>query len=95
MSYGQALDTLGNTKWRVNKKVLTVVEALWARGGNIAGLVDREDVRTYTFMFEKKVYMLKLERHLFILLLAIFDCYFCNNSPNRTTKMNFSADACF
>lgn len=40
----QALDTLGNTKWRVNKKVLNVVEDIWARGGNIAGLVDRADV---------------------------------------------------
>ncbi|GLU10284.1 hypothetical protein SLE2022_271030 [Rubroshorea leprosula] len=40
----EALDTLGNTKWRVNKKILTVVETLWARGGKIAGLVDREDL---------------------------------------------------
>ncbi|GAB4838133.1 hypothetical protein Ancab_027662 [Ancistrocladus abbreviatus] len=40
----QALDTLGNTKWRVNRRVLSVVEILWSRGGNIAGLVDREDV---------------------------------------------------
>uniref|UniRef100_A0A7N0V523 DNA-directed RNA polymerase n=1 Tax=Kalanchoe fedtschenkoi TaxID=63787 RepID=A0A7N0V523_KALFE len=40
----EALDTLGDTKWRVNKKVLGVVESLWARGGNVAGLVDREDV---------------------------------------------------
>ena len=43
---------LGNTKWRVNKKVLTVVESIWARGGNVAGLVDRKDVSTYLiFMF--------------------------------------------
>ncbi|KAM1061407.1 hypothetical protein ACFX2G_026385 [Malus domestica] len=40
----EALDMLGSTKWRVNKKVLNVVESIWARGGNIAGLVDREDV---------------------------------------------------
>ncbi|GMH13779.1 hypothetical protein Nepgr_015620 [Nepenthes gracilis] len=40
----EALDTLGNTKWRVNKRVLSVVEILWARGGNIAGLVDCEDI---------------------------------------------------
>ncbi|XP_073158292.1 DNA-directed RNA polymerase 3, chloroplastic-like isoform X2 [Henckelia pumila] len=40
----EALDTLGNTKWRVNKRILTVVESIWASGGNIAGLVDREDV---------------------------------------------------
>ncbi|KAF8392998.1 hypothetical protein HHK36_021239 [Tetracentron sinense] len=40
----EALDTLGNTKWRVNRRVLGVVDKLWARGGNIAGLVDREDI---------------------------------------------------
>nr|XP_048336731.1 DNA-directed RNA polymerase 3, chloroplastic isoform X1 [Ziziphus jujuba var. spinosa] len=40
----EALDMLGNTKWRVNRRVLNVVESIWARGGNIAGLVDREDV---------------------------------------------------
>ncbi|XP_050213879.1 DNA-directed RNA polymerase 3, chloroplastic [Mercurialis annua] len=40
----EALDTLGNTKWRVNRRVLDAVETIWARGGNIAGLVDREDI---------------------------------------------------
>ncbi|KAL0897751.1 hypothetical protein Bca101_081712 [Brassica carinata] len=40
----EALDTLGNTKWRVNRKILDVVERLWADGGNIAGLVNRADV---------------------------------------------------
>ena len=40
----QALDTLGNTKWRVNRRVLSVVESIWAGGGNIGGLVDRKDV---------------------------------------------------
>ncbi|KAJ4845811.1 DNA-directed RNA polymerase 3B, chloroplastic [Turnera subulata] len=40
----QALDTLGRTKWRVNKRVLNVVESIWAAGGKIAGLVNREDV---------------------------------------------------
>ncbi|KAK6156636.1 hypothetical protein DH2020_010884 [Rehmannia glutinosa] len=39
-----ALDTLGNTKWRVNKRILSVVESIWAAGGNLAGLVNREDV---------------------------------------------------
>lgn len=42
----EALDMLGNTKWRVNKRVLSVVETLWAKGGNIAGLVDCEDLPT-------------------------------------------------
>ncbi|XP_051131571.1 DNA-directed RNA polymerase 3B, chloroplastic [Andrographis paniculata] len=40
----EALDTLGNTKWRVNKQILDVVESIWAAGGNIAGLVNRNDV---------------------------------------------------
>lgn len=40
----EALDTLGNTKWRINRRVLSVVESIWAGGGNIAGLVDRKDV---------------------------------------------------
>ncbi|CAM8999044.1 unnamed protein product [Rhodiola kirilowii] len=40
----EALDTLGNTKWRVNKKILGVVETIWASGGRVADLVDREDI---------------------------------------------------
>ncbi|CAN4121991.1 unnamed protein product [Withania somnifera] len=40
----QALDTLGNTKWRVNKRVLGIVDRIWATGGRLADLVDREDV---------------------------------------------------
>lgn len=40
----EALDTLGNTKWRVNKRVLAVIDRIWASGGHLGGLVDREDV---------------------------------------------------
>ncbi|KAL1218508.1 DNA-directed RNA polymerase 1 [Cardamine amara subsp. amara] len=40
----EALDTLGNTKWRINKKVLNLVDRIWANGGRLGGLVDREDV---------------------------------------------------
>lgn len=40
----EALNTLGNTKWRVNKRVLCVIDQIWANGGRLAGLVDREDV---------------------------------------------------
>ncbi|KAJ4958014.1 hypothetical protein NE237_025125 [Protea cynaroides] len=40
----EALDTLGNTRWRVNKRILDVVESLWDKGGNVGGLVDREDI---------------------------------------------------
>ncbi|XP_034226012.1 DNA-directed RNA polymerase 1, mitochondrial isoform X2 [Prunus dulcis] len=39
-----ALDTLGSTKWRVNKRVLGVIDRIWASGGRLADLVDREDV---------------------------------------------------
>ncbi|KAI4368957.1 hypothetical protein MLD38_017456 [Melastoma candidum] len=40
----EALNTLGNTKWRVNKRVLAVIDRIWASGGCFGGLVDREDV---------------------------------------------------
>ncbi|CAH8271205.1 unnamed protein product [Arabidopsis lyrata] len=40
----EALDTLGSTKWRVNKRVLTVVDRIWSSGGCTADLVDRSDV---------------------------------------------------
>ncbi|KAJ6718625.1 DNA-DIRECTED RNA polymerase [Salix purpurea] len=40
----KALDTLGNTKWRVNKRILAVIDRIWASGGHLVGLVDREDV---------------------------------------------------
>lgn len=45
---------LGSTKWRVNSKVLNVVESIWDRGGNIAGLVNREDVSTYLFFISEQ-----------------------------------------
>ncbi|KAG6658417.1 hypothetical protein CIPAW_04G159600 [Carya illinoinensis] len=35
----EALDMLGNTKWRINRRVLSIVECIWDRGGNIAGLI--------------------------------------------------------
>ncbi|CAI0552882.1 unnamed protein product [Linum tenue] len=40
----EALDTLGSTKWRVNKRVLDVVDRIWNSGGRLAHLVDRDDV---------------------------------------------------
>ncbi|TKY58551.1 DNA-directed RNA polymerase 1B [Spatholobus suberectus] len=40
----EALNTLGNTKWRVNKRVLCVIDQIWANGGRLADLVHREDV---------------------------------------------------
>ncbi|MED6110121.1 DNA-directed RNA polymerase 1, mitochondrial [Stylosanthes scabra] len=40
----EALNTLGNTKWRINKRVLNVIDQIWANGGCLADLVDQEDV---------------------------------------------------
>jgi hypothetical protein len=44
LSCWQALDILGSTKWRVNRRVHDVVETIWSRGGGIAGLVDKGNV---------------------------------------------------
>ncbi|EPS71577.1 hypothetical protein M569_03175, partial [Genlisea aurea] len=40
----EALDTLGTTGWRVNKRVFSIVERIWGSGGNLAGMVDRNDI---------------------------------------------------
>ncbi|XP_074274815.1 DNA-directed RNA polymerase 1B, mitochondrial-like isoform X2 [Silene latifolia] len=40
----EALHTLGKTKWRVNEKVLSVIDRIWDSGGGLADLVDREDL---------------------------------------------------
>uniref|UniRef100_A0A0E0E4I9 DNA-directed RNA polymerase n=1 Tax=Oryza meridionalis TaxID=40149 RepID=A0A0E0E4I9_9ORYZ len=40
----EALDTLGSTKWRVNRRVHNAVETIWSRGGGIAGLVDKGNI---------------------------------------------------
>ncbi|PNY08812.1 DNA-directed RNA polymerase 1B mitochondrial-like [Trifolium pratense] len=40
----EALNTLGAIKWRVNKSVLSVIDQIWANGGRLAGLVDRDDL---------------------------------------------------
>ncbi|XP_062080688.1 G-type lectin S-receptor-like serine/threonine-protein kinase At4g27290 [Humulus lupulus] len=40
----QALDTLGNTKWRVNKREISVIDRIWSSGGSLGGLVSRDDV---------------------------------------------------
>ncbi|WVZ70612.1 hypothetical protein U9M48_019261 [Paspalum notatum var. saurae] len=40
----EALNTLGSTKWRVNKSVLSIVDRIWSSGGRLADLVDRTDV---------------------------------------------------
>ncbi|KAL9253099.1 DNA-directed RNA polymerase 1B, mitochondrial-like protein [Drosera capensis] len=40
----EALNTLGNTKWKVNKRVLGIIDRIWATGGRLGDLVDRDDV---------------------------------------------------
>ncbi|KAM7464420.1 hypothetical protein LguiA_032541 [Lonicera macranthoides] len=40
----EALNTLGSTKWRINKRVLSIIDRIWASGGRLADLVDREDL---------------------------------------------------
>lgn len=40
----QALNVLGETGWRINKRVLEVVEKLWEAGGGVADLVEAADV---------------------------------------------------
>lgn len=40
----EALNALGNNKWRVNKKVLGIVDRIWSSGGHLADMVDREDL---------------------------------------------------
>ncbi|KAG8049559.1 hypothetical protein GUJ93_ZPchr0009g2430 [Zizania palustris] len=40
----EALNTLGSTKWRVNKRVLSIVDRIWSSGGQLADMVDRADV---------------------------------------------------
>lgn len=67
----QALDILGNTKWRVNKRVLGVVESIWAGGGNIAGLVNCSDVST-----NKKLYLVTYE---ILLSIQMNIFYLCKN----------------
>ncbi|XP_062193211.1 DNA-directed RNA polymerase 1B, mitochondrial-like [Phragmites australis] len=39
-----ALNTLGSTKWRVNKRVLSIIDRIWSSGGRLGCLVDRADV---------------------------------------------------
>ncbi|KAG7977691.1 hypothetical protein I3843_05G043300 [Carya illinoinensis] len=52
----EALDMLGNTKWRINRRVLSIVECIWDRGGNIAGLINREeDMHPRAFERESKM----------------------------------------
>ncbi|XP_031397833.1 DNA-directed RNA polymerase 2, chloroplastic/mitochondrial isoform X2 [Punica granatum] len=40
----QALNTLGTTKWRINRRILGVVDRIWTNGGRLADLVDRDDI---------------------------------------------------
>lgn len=59
--FNQALDTLGNTKWRINKKVLSLVDRIWANGGRLGGLVDREDVRSLLFTHPLAIFFRRMK----------------------------------
>ncbi|XP_078171359.1 DNA-directed RNA polymerase 1B, mitochondrial-like [Carex rostrata] len=39
-----ALNILGSTKWRINERVLNVVDRIWCSGGCLGDLVDRSDL---------------------------------------------------
>lgn len=65
------MDTLGNTKWRVNKKVLSIVDRVWANGGRLADLVDRDDV-SYLFSFHSKYIWVSLP----LLTCRCFSCLY-------------------
>lgn len=72
----QALNTLGDTKWRINKRVLSIIDRIWASGGRLADLVDREDVGN--------IYTKILFFFLFTLLRVFESNYlFCNCSNYR------------
>jgi DNA-directed RNA polymerase len=38
------LDTLGSKKWIINKRIIDVVDRLWAGRGRLANLIGEEDV---------------------------------------------------
>lgn len=42
------LDILSQTKWRVNKWVLEMIEFVWSIGGNVAGIPKRYNERPIT-----------------------------------------------
>lgn len=47
----EAINHLQATEWKINKKVLDVVQALWGQGKAIAELPDREDTPTPPFPY--------------------------------------------
>lgn len=42
------LDILSQTKWRVNRRVLEMIEFVWSIGGNCAGIPKRYNERQIT-----------------------------------------------
>lgn len=42
------LDVLSQTKWRVNKRVLEMIDFVWSIGGNCAGIPKRYNERQIT-----------------------------------------------
>lgn len=44
----QALNTLGSVRWKINTRVLDVIEEIWKDGGRLAQMVDADNVSTRT-----------------------------------------------
>ena len=39
-----ALNTLGSLPWKINKRLLKVIESIWSSGGGVAEIPPRADV---------------------------------------------------
>lgn len=44
----EILNTLGNLSWRVNKRVLEVIEHVWSMGGGLGEIPKRYNERSIT-----------------------------------------------
>lgn len=55
----KSLDLLGQVKWRINTKVLNVVEYIWANGGGKGEIPKRYNERVITRSIIKETYQLR------------------------------------
>lgn len=65
-SCSQALDTLGSIRWRINTRLLEVVETIWANGESIGDMVEAEDVSTPSHLVESSMRVLRSKEELFV-----------------------------
>jgi len=68
----QALNTLGSTKWRVNKRVLSIIDRIWSSGGRLADLVDRADVSSHLIGHEIMLWLDLIALDIFRSMLTCF-----------------------